>query len=272
VASFAVARRHARSLEPIGRAGWVAKGLLYASLAFLVVGVATTGGGGGGEQADQQGALRKLADTGPSWILWPLIAGLVLYALWRATEALLPADGSPSSLVERGGRVVSALVYGTLAVFALRLATSGGSGGSQGSTESWTGSLLESGWGRWLVGAAGVVLLGVAVHQAGEGLSRSFLERLATAQMGAGERRLIERLGLAGHLARAVVFALAGWFVVHAAWTVDPEEATGLDHALRSVADARWGPAVLLATAVGLLAYAAYCVVSARHQQLSAPD
>jgi hypothetical protein len=43
----------------------------------------------------------------------------------------------------------------------------------------------------------------------------------------------------------------------------DPRQAVGLDGALRRLARAEYGTAILVAVAIGLLAYAAYSVVEA---------
>jgi hypothetical protein len=78
------------------------------------------------------------------------------------------------------------------------------------------------------------------------------------------------RAGLAGHLARAVVFTLIGIFVIKAALDYDPNEAIGLDGALQKLAHATYGPYLLGLTAAGLLCYAFYCLVDARYRDVSA--
>ena len=66
-----------------------------------------------------------------------------------------------------------------------------------------------------------------------------------------------------GFTARAVVFALIGAFVIKAAWTYDPKEATGVDGALKRLARASHGPRLLTLVAAGLLAYGVWCEVVA---------
>ena len=50
-------------------------------------------------------------------------------------------------------------------------------------------------------------------------------------------RRVVEPLGVVGHVARGVVFALIGVFLMKAAVEFDPSEAVGLDGALARLAD-----------------------------------
>ena len=63
--------------------------------------------------------------------------------------------------------------------------------------------------------------------------------------MGGEERRWYTAVGVIGHAARGVIFLLAGFFVVRAAWEYDPKEAIGLDGALAKLAHAEYGPFLL---------------------------
>lgn len=65
-----------------------------------------------------------------------------------------------------------------------------------------------------------------------------------------------------------VVFGLIGIFLLKAALEYDPQEAVGLDGALREVAQASYGPALLGLVAVGLLCYALFCFVEALYRRV----
>ena len=86
--------------------------------------------------------------------------------------------------------------------------------------------------------------------------------------MSAAVRRWAKRIGVAGLLARLVVFGLIGVFAIRAAIQYDPKEAIGLDGALQKLAHQSYGPWLLGLTAVGLLAYAAYCFADARYRRV----
>ena len=72
------------------------------------------------------------------------------------------------------------------------------------------------------------------------------------------------RLGIVGTTARGIVFAIAGALVLDAAITFNPAKSTGLDGALRTLADRAYGPWLLGALALGLIAFGIYGLAAAR--------
>ena len=102
---------------------------------------------------------------------------------------------------------------------------------------------------------AGLVLLGVGGYQAYKGITRKFLEESKTEQMSERVEKAFTVLGVVGHLARAVVFALIGYFLIKAAIDYNPKKAVGLDGALRQLATGGLRAASLLGiVAAGLIA------------------
>ena len=95
------------------------------------------------------------------------------------------------------------------------------------------------------MGVAGVVLLGVAAYQLVKGVRQKFLDELKTEQMSPGMETWITWIGTVGHVARAVVFGLVGWFLLKAAYEYDANEAVGLDGALTKILKAEYGPWLL---------------------------
>jgi hypothetical protein len=86
----------------------------------------------------------------------------------------------------------------------------------------------------------------------------------ATAKTWAG------RAGVAGHVARGIVFTLIGAFAIKAAVDYNPRDAVGLDGALQKLAHQSYGPYLLGVTAAGLVAYGVYCFADARYRDVSA--
>ena len=144
----------------------------------------------------------------------------------------------------------------------------GSGGGSGGSPDKATGGVLGWPGGQLLVGAAGLIIIGVGLEQGYKGITRKFLEKSKTEQMSPRVERGFTALGVAGHLARMVVFALIGWFVLRAAIDFDPDKAVSLDGALSAVRHASYGPVLLGLVAAGLIAFAAYSVADARYRKV----
>jgi Domain of Unknown Function (DUF1206) len=97
-----------------------------------------------------------------------------------------------------------------------------------------------------------------------EGLTNRFEKYLDESSMTPQTHRIVRALGVVGTTARGAVFALAGAFVIQAAWDYQPQKAAGLDGALRSLRDTAAGPWLLGVVAVGLVAFGFYGFAEAR--------
>jgi hypothetical protein len=251
-----------QAVDRLARVGWAAKGALYGLIGVLAIQIPA---GLGGKTTNQQGAMRTVADeTGGTLLLVLLALGFAAYAAWRAVEAASGrgAEGTGKRL----GAAVSGAIHVGLAGAAIALAIGAGSGSS--GPDSVTARVMELPLGVWLVGAVGVGIVGVGAYNAWEGVSRKFEECLRIGEMAPRERSVVRVMGIAGLVARGVVFALIGAFLVKAAVEFDPKDAIGLDGALAKVANQTYGRWLLALAALGLLCYAAFCVVQARYRRI----
>jgi hypothetical protein len=260
------ARQVAKS-EPVkvgARIGLVAYGITYLLVAWLALQVAF----GGGEQTDQSGAFQAIAaEPFGKVLLWVLVVGFVAVVLWRIEQAIFASAGVQDTKeqikkrVEAGAR---ALVFTALAVLAARTA--------MGSGESGTGQQATAGvfgWpgGRFLVGAVGLAVLAVAVVKAKHGWEKKFLEDM-NLPSDQHARKLVERLGQVGSVAKAVALGLIGVLIVVAAVTFDPSKANGLDPALKGLAGQPFGMIALTVVALGLAAYGVFCFFDAKYHRV----
>ncbi len=257
----------APQFEWLARSGLVARGVIYAVIGVLAIKLAL---GDGGKTTNQQGALTTIAEQPFGKVLLVLTAvGLAGYAIWRLVRAALGhgPEGADDTK-ERIGGVVSGLAYGALFVTALTiLLGSGGGSGSRGPDKA-TGGVLDWPAGQALVVIAGLVLIGVGIDQGVKAVKRQFLEKSKTEEMSEGVERTFTALGVFGHLARMVVFALIGWFLIRAAIDYDPDKAVGLDGALAALRRSSYGPTLLGIVAAGLLGFAAYSIADARYRKV----
>lgn len=254
--------------ELLARAGFVARALIYGIVGVLAVKLAI---GAGGKTTNQSGALKTVAHQPFGEVLLVLVAvGLAGYALWRLLHALLGHGPEKSdSTFDRIAALGSGLAYGVICAIAIKILLEPGSGkGSSESASKATGGVL--GWpaGVWLVGIAGLVVIGIALYQAYRGVTTDFLKDAKTQRMGETTRHWYTRLAIVGHLARAVVFGLIGIFLVKAALEYNPSKAVGLDGALAKLANQSYGSLLLGIVASGLVAFALYSLADARYRRI----
>jgi hypothetical protein len=265
------------------------------------------GGSGSSRSADQTGALRAVAEQPLGGILLAAVAlGLVVFGLWNVAQALVPesTDLDPLGLAQRIGWFGLGIFYIALAFAGFRLAaaalegddgvappattsapagtsgsTAGTSGGSAGtgsaaggggtpSTTALTARLLDAPGGRWLVAVVAIVVLVVAAYHLRKGITLEFVDDLDTSGLDADQERWLGRLGVGGFTARAIVLAVVAWFLLRAAIDFDPDDAVGLDGALRELASLVYGKLLLVAVGLGLTVAGVYDMITFRLQQL----
>ena len=247
-----------RAVELLGRVGLVGYGLVHVLIGAIAVHVAWRGGG----QPDQQGALTGLTGSGLGIaVLAVMVVGLVAFAVWQglAAAAGFRWTSGMTRVRKRVGAGAKTVAVLAVAVVGVRLLVTGSSGGSssQGS-EGVTAGLLALPAGWVVVGLVGVVVVVIAVIMGYTGIARTFSDDLDYDRLPDRLRRPVEVLGVAGHVARAVAFAIVGVLFVVAALQADPARAGGLDQALTTLAAQPYGPLLLLAVGAGFAAFGVY--------------
>jgi hypothetical protein len=153
-------------------------------------------------------------------------------------------------------------------VTAVKIITGGSSGSSSKAPKSATAGVLGWTGGTEIVAIAGIVLIGVGLYQGYKGLARKFLDEADTARMSESVQRAYTAVGIFGHVARAVVFALVGYGLLAAAIDYEPRKAIGLDGALNELARSSYGPVLLGFVATGLIGFALYSLADARYHRV----
>jgi hypothetical protein len=259
--------KHSPWVERAGRLGLLAKGTLYAIVGLLALQIPL---GTGGETTDRQGALRTVAQQPFGEVLLLVLAvGLIGYAVWRFVQAFLDRgdEGTgPKGLAKRVGYLGRGALYLVSAGVAFAIVAGAGSGGGNEREEA--ANVMQLPLGRWIVGAVGLGFLAAGGYNVYRSLTGKFRKELREHEMGEKAIPGAIAVGVIGHAARGVVFGLVGIFLVRAAWQYDPDEAIGIDGALRKLAQGPYGELLLGAVATGLLAYAVYCFVQARYREV----
>lgn len=262
------ATREARGwIEPLGRLGYAAKGIVYAIVGILAAQAAL---GAGGETTDTQGALRRIVEAPFGRILLGLTTvGLLGYAIWRLVQAFLDTEKKGSDtkgLITRVAYAGVGLAYIGLALTAVQIIR--GTGGDGDTQQSWTARLLAQPFGQWLVGLIGAIVIGIGLYQLYKGFTAKFRDELKLNEMSATEDTWATRAGRLGFIARGGVFAIIGALLIAAARQGEASQPGGLGGALETLAAQRLGTLLLGVVAVGLIAYGIFCMVEARYRRM----
>ena len=258
-------------LENLARVGFIALGVLHVLIGWLALQLAWFGGG---KSADQSGAFSSVKELpGGQVLLWILGIGLFALALWQAAEIFrwwrgLSAGGDArkkaiSHIVKSVAKVI---IYISLGLLAIRTASGTAQSSSQQQKQATQGIFGMTG-GRFLVGLAGLIVIGVGLYHVYKGWTKKFLEGIDVSDASPSQRTAITRLGQVGYPAKGVALAILGGLLVWAAVTYDPDKASGLDGALRTVLDVPFGKILLTLVAVGLVAFGVFCFFRARYPE-----
>lgn len=247
----------------VGRVAIATQGVLYGAVGLLAVQVAR---GDNGAKASQKGAIESVVHQPFGRILLlVLLVGLVAHAIWRLVLAFRGEPGDDEdgkSLAKRAANAGRAAIYISFTGLAVKILTQKRSSGLNKQKES-TAEVLSWPGGRWIVMAAGLAVIAAGLWNAKKGITRSFLDNLDLGSLDQSRRRAVEVLGSVGYIARAVAFALVGWFLLTAGRQGDAKETRGLDESLRELAETSHGPILLLILAVGMVLFGAYRVLDA---------
>ena len=250
-----------RAAHLLARAGLTARGIIYILIGWVATLVAI---GRGSHEADQKGALQLLAGKPYGTVsLWLLAIGFAAYALWRLSEAAFGVTGDGKGASSRLKSLGRAVIYAGFAYLTLQVIT-GAQGSQARQQQDATAKVMQHPGGRWLVGIVGLVIVVIGVVLVIQGIRRTFMRYLETSQMSPVTRGVVKRLGMIGTIARGVIFGLAGVLVVDAAITHSPGKSGGIDKALLTLRDQPFGPALLLAAALGLVVFGIYGLCEAR--------
>lgn len=250
-----------KALDVVARSGFAVMALLHMIVGAIAVALAFGQPG----QAEATGAIEQLGANpwGPA-VLWTCVVGCTGLALWQLSEATLRARRLPHK--ERLGKLVSsgflAVAYGSVGLSFAGFAV-GMRGDSGDATRDFSTALLDAPFGLAVLVALGLTIMGVGVYFVVKGLRRGFKEELFHFD-GTRRGRLIESLGVLGHVAKGIALNLAGLLFVIAAWKQSPEESTGLDGSLKALRDHPFGPYLLVAIGAGFICYGIFALVRAR--------
>lgn len=257
------------TLELLERLGYVARGVLYAVMGALALGLAL---GVGGLATDQSGSLVFLT-SGPlgKLMLLGVAVGLAAYAIWGFVRAIfdpLNRGQDARGILDRLGFVWSGISYAALAVFAFQLFAGSGQIAARDSTQTTIARILAYPAGEWAAVAIGLVAIGVGIYQFVMAYTASFKKDLKRSEMTKAQEDFVVGLGRLGFFARGVVFTLVGWFVLQGGLHRDPNRVHGFSGAFLFLLAQPYGHLLLGTVALGFVALGLHSFAAARWMKL----
>jgi chromate transport protein ChrA len=232
-------------------------------MGYLAVRVATHHGA----ESDQTGALAQIAKLpGGTVVLWLTVVGLFALGLWLLIQAAL---GIGSSSKKRWVRSIvsaaKAIAYIVLGWTALKTAVGAATSAASSSAHA-SASVLTLPGGRVLLILLGLIAIAVGGNFIAKGIRRKFLDdsRSPSGTPGVG----VTFLGVLGYVAKGIAIVVVGILFIVASVTLDPNDASGLDGALKALARLPFGEVVLIGVGVGLGCYGVYSFARARLARL----
>lgn len=260
-ADAAEAASNTKALDVVARSGFAVMAMLHIILGAIAIALALGQPG----EAEPTGAIEQLAANpwGPA-LMWAGMIGCGGLSLWQLSEATLRARRLPRK--ERIGKLISsgflAIAYGSVGLsfggFAVGLR-----GDSGESTQDVSKALLTNPFGGVILSALGLTVIGVGIYFVVKGVRRGFKEELFHF-VGTRRGKLIDSLGVTGHVAKGIALFLTGLLFAIAAAKHSPEESTGLDGSLKALRDHAFGPYLLFAIGAGFICYGIFALVRSK--------
>ena len=246
----------------LARFGLAARAFVYLVIGWLAIQIAR---GHGSHQANQRGALADIAQHSYGIVLlWILGIGFAAYAIWRLSEAAFGTAAEGKKAGPRAQSLVRGIVYAALAVSTVSFIAGTRKQGQSQQQQTLTARVMKHDYGRWAVGLIGLIIVVVGLAMIVEGVRKKFEKQLRMDDLTGPTRTVVVWLGIVGTAARGIAFAIAGVLVVAAAVTFNAAKSTGLDGALRTLADRPYGSWILGILALGLVAFGLFGFAVAR--------
>ena len=258
-------------IKKIARAGFVAKGTVYAITGILTFMAAFNMGG------QKTGKLQVLEfldkQTFGNILLILMGIGLACYATWRFIQSVSDPENIGTDIkgkAKRAAFFISGLIYLGLAVLAvMRVINSGGSSGTGGgSGSSQNSSFLASETGLILIGVVGGIIIIVGIFQFIKAYKNDYTKKFDLTSLSEEKRRKsIKNTAKFGLSSRGVMFLIIGYFALQAALSSDPSEIKSTTEAFSFIQESSYGAWLLGLVAAGLVAYAIYMFLMAKYRK-----
>jgi hypothetical protein len=258
--------RKEKLLENFARFGIISKGVVYCLIGLLSL---LTALGIDNKKADKTEAIKLIYEQPLGKFLLIIIGiGLLGYVTWRLYQSVGDSERKgkdAKGIAQRLGFIISAVIYLSLAIYALKVAFSGLGNDNGDSKKFILSKILTYDVGPWLVGIGGLIVIGTGVYQIYKGVTKKFMKKVVLAHN--NKKSLFTNAGVIGYVARGIVLGIIGYFVVLAAMHANASEAQGTNQAFQFLEN-EFGSVLMGLVAAGLVAYGIFMFVRAKYEIL----
>lgn len=256
-------------IELLERLGYLVRGVLYAVMGFLALGIALAQSGG--KATSLSGSLVWLiGNPFGTLVLIVTIIGLGAYSLWGIIRAIydpLHRGRDAKGITARIGFVTSAVSYAAIAFFALQI-LAGQGGASTDRTQTTVSSILMNPAGGVITFVLGLISLVIGIGQFIEAYRAIFKSDLKATEMSQSERDIAIGLGRFGMASRGVAFLLIGWSLIQAGLHHNSSDAHGYGGAFIFLLAQPYGRWLVGIIALGFVALGLHSFACARWVRL----
>ncbi|MGB7084884.1 MAG: DUF1206 domain-containing protein, partial [Phormidesmis sp.] len=258
-----------RWIEYYARFGYAAKGIVYGSTGVLAI--LEVFNFSQGETVGSTGALRAIARQPFGRAMAILISiSLMGYVLWRFLQTFLDPEHSgcnAGDIVRRISYGCSGVVYASIAYSVIEILTESPESDNKSSQEV-AFMLMQQPFGRWLVGAIGILFLGTGCYYFYRAIKAEFRKRFKRHKMSDAEKVWASIVGRVGIAARGVVYVVIGTYAVRAAWLFDANEIKTSEEALELFDNNPTNEIILCTLGIGFVAYGIHMAFQAKYRSI----
>lgn len=252
--------------EKFARFGLVSKGIVYCLMGLLSVLAAF---GLSREKGDKAEAFKLIYDQPfGKFLLMAIALGLLGYVMLRMFQAYKDIDNKGKDLkgiITRIGFALSAFLYLGVGAYALKLAFAGPGGDDSDSRQFVVSKVLGYPGGEYVVGIAGLIVIGMGIHQVYKGIAGKFMKKIKLIR--SNMKDLFKKAGMVGYISRGIVLMIIGYFLFHAASLSNANEAQGTGAAFDFMEN-KFGSLLMGIVALGLIGYGIFTLVKAKYQKI----
>lgn len=256
--------------KKIARAGFIAKGTVYAIVGILTFMAAFNLGG---QKTGKLQVLKFLDQQAFGNALLILIGlGLACYALWRFIQSISDPEGIGDDDKGTGKRIaffISGLIYLGLGILAVMRVLNSGSGSTSATSggNMTQSSFLASQTGLYFIGAIGIALIVTGIFQFITAYKEKYWSKFdSKSRMEEKRRKTIKNTANFGLCSRGVIFLIIGYFAIRAALTANPSKIKTTTEAFAFLREHSYGAWLMGIVAAGMVGYAVYMFMMARYR------